>query len=335
MITRRNFCIVLGGLVACNGSKQTSPVEPQRDKAAPKGKEGDMERNEDPGFNVQSGPSWLVFQRDRVIDATKDPAVVLDATTLAEIEKLPVGGALTVLPDDSIAVLVRTDKGTDLHHVVKNKVVAKFSSSPGELFASDKPNELWRLVGGLAMREKFGDGKLAHMMVPIKAIDVVDPSNGRRPGVVAALADGNFAFVGNSEIYKVELSGPKMFAREGNTIRHIGPGPDPMSLWVSNGYDKLELVKLAGDKAQVQKSYVIEPDTIIHMAGAGKHAAVVIAHGHGPGVTYSVAVFDETKERWRQPLGGERLAYYVALNDKRVIVRAGDKLRGFDLATGK
>ncbi len=342
MWNRREFCVSLGALAACNRATITTAKEdrvqsthhpmsapPVDGNAVPTAARLPAP-NEDPGFTVLEGPASFVLDGDRLLELRAGAVVVRDFA-LTETATLPVTGAVAfaVLPDHSVLVRVAHGGGSQLQHVV-NKIATTYDDEAGALLPTESATEVWTVTPLRALRSRFGTGSLAGMIVAGKGFDLPEGTLAAR----ATLVDGSLAVSHQMSILRITPTAAVAHPWTGFS-RHLGPGPDSTSVWVSVGLHAVALVSLAAGDARAVITHALKPDeTIVHLASYGAHVAAVIAHGLGTGVTFSLAVFDAKGEQWRAALGAQSRGHAVAVSERRVVVQSGPTFRSWDVASG-
>lgn len=315
------WCALLGAVTGCNGAA-SSPAP------APKASTVSAPTNQDPGFVVTDGAAPFVVDGDRLVELRDGVVLVRDAK-LVEIDRLGTGvKSFAVLPGHGIAMR----SGLTLQ-IAAGGTSTTYTNALNDVVATDQPDEIWQVGATVATRSALVKGADANRLRATKASKLPE---GVRPAH-ATLSDGSLAIAGQSAILVVSDAGLTPYAWSG-AARHLGPGPDASSVWVSTDLHHVTLLKLAEGKAVPTAVHAAKADeTIVHMAAAGAHAAAVVAQGTGTQVTYSLVVFTAKGEAWRASLGAAPSSYLVALDARRVVVREdpSHRFRVFDVATGK
>lgn len=327
MWNHRLLCASLGAVTACTGAASApSPVPKEKPVVSTVSPPVSAPANVDPGFRVTDGAAPFVVDGDRLVEL-HDGAVILRDAKLAETSRVGTGvKSFAVLPRHGIAVR----SGLTLQ-VLAGGTTTTYANALNDVVATDKSDEVWQVSATMATRSALVKDADAHRVRAKQANKLPDGAR----AIHATLADGNLAIASQDAILVASAAGLASFAASG-VARHLGAGPAANTVWASDSARHgVTLWKLADGKATALATHALPAsETVVHMAGAGAHAAAVVAHGQGPQVTYSLVAFTAKGEAWRAPLGSAAATYLVALDAKRVVVRA-QQFRAFDVATGK
>lgn len=289
-----------------------------------------------PGYLISDGPAPLAFDGTDLLEI-RDGALIRRDASLAEVSRLPLKDvtSFAVLRDRSLVVRVDpADRSPQLHHVIAGKSAASYDTKRKHLAPTEKPNELWQVDPQGVDRDEIGTNKEVAFLLPVASHAL---PNGTSPEF-AALADGTLAISNMVEILHADAKTLARYAFDG-ACRHLAPGPEPRTLWINDNFRSIVLARLEGTTAKVIARHALPPgETILHLAGSGDHAVVVIAQTTEPAPTvFELAAYTVQGERWRVPLTSPRQTFFAALSATRVVVRAGPQylLRAWDLATGK
>ena len=289
------------------------------------------------GFSPIFGPAPFAFDGEELLE-NSDGALIRRDTALAELSRLPLKQvtSFAILRDRSLAVVAEAR----LHHVIGNEVAASYGPSRAIVLPTESAVELWQLNARGVSRDRFGEGKAAKLLMPTAVYSFPE---GNLPGV-ASLADGSIAVSNQSAILHADAHSLKSYSWDGYS-RHLAPGPEPRTLWASHGLDKVALVRLEGANVRTLAMHSLRPtETIVHMAGSGEHAAVVVASPTGDAtlVAFALVLFNARGEQWRSALAEKPRYFMVAMSATRVVLRFSSvppqpsyELRAWDLASGK
>jgi hypothetical protein len=290
--------------------------------------------SEDVGYNIQNGPAPFFLAGGSLYELRNGELIVRDGK-LAETSRLPLKNvsSATALVDGSLVVSTIENHKRKTHHVVNGAVVKIYDLGLiGALGPTEKATEVWSIDKRSANRDRFGADKQAHLLMPVEYLDLPEGPM----GAYAFQPDGSVVVATQMGLTRCTATAATSFEWDG-TARHVVPGPDGTSVWVSEDVRAVDLVKLDGGKVVPVKRFALAADeTVIHLAGTGKEVVAVVATGEGP-VTYALVAFTAAGKRWTTDLGAGRRVYQVAADDKRVVLRTEPdfELTQFDIATGK
>lgn len=290
--------------------------------------------NQDPGYTVARGPGPLTFDGDKVYEL-RDGEVIERDRSLAEVDRVPLTHVVAFAPlaDHSLVVSTKDGKDPQTHHVVDGVVTTTYLGEVEPLVGSEMADQFYRIDGRHVYRDRFGVLKNGPILLPVENFDLPEGPQGS----YARLTNGDLVVATQSALVRCTAKKATVYEWDGFS-RHVGPGPDENTVWVSDTLGEIVLVKLSGAVATEKKRIALAKDeTILHLTSSGDRVAAIVAVRTGSKLEWWVVAWTERGEQWRQKVGDKRAIYYVAMNAKQVVVRSEPnyELRGFDAATGK
>ncbi len=268
------------------------------------------------------------YDGDELLLLRNQTVVRLDAK-LVEKTRIPVKGvySFALLPDRSL-VVVTSDS---IVHVVNDKVVSSQPTFARRVRSLGSSTEFWGLLlSDSVARTKFGDPKLPPSTTSL-------PANTH---IVTAetLADGALVVDSNDGIRHIDQTITLYKWDQSATI--LSRGPEPMTVWVNVGHDKLVLAKLEKEHVVVKATYAMRnKDQLVHSTSNGTLAGGIVAHPISTSeAAFTLVVWDAKKERFRVPLDNAPYLYrFVVMSDKRIAALADSPGKNIvvDLATGE
>jgi hypothetical protein len=241
--------------------------------------------------------------------------------------------AFAPLSDHSLVVSTKDGQDVQTHHVVDGVVAQSYLGNVEPMVASDVADQFYRIDGRHVWRDKFGVLKNGPILLPVENYDLPEGPQ----GAYTRLTNGDLVVVTQSALVRCTAKKATVYEWEGFS-RHVGPGPDENTVWVTDSLGEIVLVKLSGTVAVEKKRIALAPDeAVLHLASAGDRVAAIVAVRTDGKLTWWVVAWTEKGELWRAKVGDKRAIFYVSMDAKQVVVRSQPAydLFGFDAATGK